>query len=532
MNYTYPVREEYIEASSSSYESSGEYVATIPPPQPMERLHDTGPPPFLTKTFDVVDDPTTNHVVSWSKDGTSFVVWDPHAFSTVLLPRYFKHNNFSSFVRQLNTYGFRKIDPERWEFANEGFKRGHRQLLRNIRRRKGPCQVTQGKKCVEVGDCGVDEEIDRLRHDKRVLMMELVNLRQQQQNTRMCILEMEQRLQGTEIKQQQMMEFLARAIRNPSFIHQLFQQNKRNELEEALTKKRRRQIEVGESSSEGEGRRTVKVEQLEFGDCEFGVSELEMLALEMQGFGKGRIEKEAPESQDKLHRELDEQFWEEVLFGDKFEGRLDIPTAKDKDEAVNILANQFGCLDSSCLLMLGQECFVVIALIIYLKVPFLNSPSYTYVFICVVHHINSDVSLLVVIHNHSMGLQNVTLDWVGAEACSHWGVMVVSGYWLISSFNDKKSEYTQFCVLCGDFENGDVCPSLQIANNSCSNFLLKFNRNEDVDMSINDKTGQRLNGTEFMEYFEWYSGKRRLGGTQANLGPITRIVNHLQSRGL
>ncbi|CAI0434061.1 unnamed protein product [Linum tenue] len=52
----------------------------------------------------MVDDPITNHVVSWSRGGTSFVVWDAHSFSTNLLPRFFKHNNFSSFVRQLNTY--------------------------------------------------------------------------------------------------------------------------------------------------------------------------------------------------------------------------------------------------------------------------------------------------------------------------------------------------------------------------------------------------------------------------------------------
>ncbi|KAM0963501.1 hypothetical protein ACFX2C_022570 [Malus domestica] len=62
------------------------------------------PPPFLNKTYDMVDDPDSNRVVSWSREGGNFVVWDPYILVMSLLPKYFKHNNFSSFVRQLNTF--------------------------------------------------------------------------------------------------------------------------------------------------------------------------------------------------------------------------------------------------------------------------------------------------------------------------------------------------------------------------------------------------------------------------------------------
>jgi heat shock transcription factor len=104
MNPYLTVKQEYAGSSLLPLSGGDEPPTMMLPPQPMEGLHDTGPPPFLTKTFDMVDDPMTNHIVSWSRGGFSFVVWDPYSFSANLLPRYFKHNNFSSFVRQLNTY--------------------------------------------------------------------------------------------------------------------------------------------------------------------------------------------------------------------------------------------------------------------------------------------------------------------------------------------------------------------------------------------------------------------------------------------
>ncbi|CAN7121472.1 unnamed protein product [Brassica rapa subsp. narinosa] len=236
--------------SVQSAPSANSNSPSIPPPV-------SSVPPFLSKTYDMVDDPSTNDVVSWSSGNNSFVVWNVPEFSKVLLPKHFKHNNFSSFVRQLNTYGFRKVDPDQWEFANEGFLRGQKQLLKGIVRRKPQnqqqtqVQNSSVSACVEVGKFGIEEEVERLKRDKNVLMQELVRLRQQQQATEHQLQNVGQKVQVMEQRQQQTMSFLAKAVQSPGFLNQLVQQNSDgNKHIQGSNKKRRLPGDEEESCGE------------------------------------------------------------------------------------------------------------------------------------------------------------------------------------------------------------------------------------------------------------------------------------------
>ncbi|KAL4518431.1 hypothetical protein Ndes2437A_g04713 [Nannochloris sp. 'desiccata'] len=177
------------------------------------------PPPFLVKTYELVEDPLTDPIVSWAGDGQSFVVWRPAEFARDLLPLHFKHNNFSSFVRQLNTYGFRKVDPDRWEFANEYFLRGRRDLLIEIHRRKPSSGERGGARgggglasasshdyaALEVGAYGgLAAEVDSLKRDKQLLVQEVIRLRQAQQSADEEIRNLSDRVELNEQRQQQM----------------------------------------------------------------------------------------------------------------------------------------------------------------------------------------------------------------------------------------------------------------------------------------------------------------------------------------
>ncbi|XP_065520241.1 heat shock factor protein 1 isoform X1 [Lathamus discolor] len=162
-------------------------------------------PAFLTKLWTLVEDPDTDALICWSPSGSSFHVFDQGQFAKEVLPKYFKHNNMASFVRQLNMYGFRKVvhieqgglvKPEKddTEFQHPYFIRGQEHLLENIKRKvtsvssikNEDIKVQQDNVTKLLTDIQVmkgkqesmDSKLIAMKHENEALWREVASLRQ------------------------------------------------------------------------------------------------------------------------------------------------------------------------------------------------------------------------------------------------------------------------------------------------------------------------------------------------------------------
>uniref|UniRef100_A0A8C7GBN2 Heat shock transcription factor 1 n=1 Tax=Oncorhynchus kisutch TaxID=8019 RepID=A0A8C7GBN2_ONCKI len=162
-------------------------------------------PAFLTKLWTLIEDPDTDPLICWSPNGNSFHVFDQGQFSKDVLPKYFKHNNMTSFVRQLNMYGFRKVvhieqgglvKPEKddMEFQHPYFIRGQEPLLENIKRKvtnvsnvkhedlkmssDDVSKILTNVQNIKGKQETIDSQITAMKHENETLWREVASLRQ------------------------------------------------------------------------------------------------------------------------------------------------------------------------------------------------------------------------------------------------------------------------------------------------------------------------------------------------------------------
>lgn len=96
--------------------------------------------PFPEKLHEMLESESADAspIVSWLPHGRAFIVRKPKQFTTQTMPKYFRQTKLTSFQRQLNLYGFRRITrgTDAGAYYHELFLRGRLQLCMKMVRQK------------------------------------------------------------------------------------------------------------------------------------------------------------------------------------------------------------------------------------------------------------------------------------------------------------------------------------------------------------------------------------------------------------
>lgn len=173
---------------------------------PKKKREPVGPklrPAFVMKIWSMVNDPANHQFIRWGDTGDSFVVLHREEFMKSVLPKYFKHNNFASFVRQLNMYGWHKVQDitsgslkddknleEVLQFKNPFFQQNREDLLDKIVRNKASGldsesdaslnlqHIVSELELIKMNQLAILEDMRRMRKDNQTLWNESFNARE------------------------------------------------------------------------------------------------------------------------------------------------------------------------------------------------------------------------------------------------------------------------------------------------------------------------------------------------------------------
>ncbi|CAD8134335.1 unnamed protein product [Paramecium octaurelia] len=158
----------------------------------------TSIPTFILKTYQMLEDQKSTNVISWTSQGTAFIVYNQVLLEKEVLQNFFKHSNYSSFVRQLNLYNFKKVKSNEGQiFKHKCFRKGMKSMLQFIKRKNqdesavGSNPLVQEEPIIHIKEeqnlfkeCAIDikETNNKLKEDMKLLQETSSYLIDQMQN--------------------------------------------------------------------------------------------------------------------------------------------------------------------------------------------------------------------------------------------------------------------------------------------------------------------------------------------------------------
>ena len=169
-------------------------VPTVIPRRPA--LH--GAADFVSWTWEMVNAGYDD--IGWSTDGSRISIKKPERLASLILPQFFRHSQYASWVRALNAYHFKKVATGQWQ--HPCFHRDRPELLKRIVRkpREAAASRVTAPSCCGGGGGGGGHSSSSMALDLRVVGSQ-VGAVLAEERSRLCWLKQEMRRLEAEVQE-------------------------------------------------------------------------------------------------------------------------------------------------------------------------------------------------------------------------------------------------------------------------------------------------------------------------------------------
>eukprot|EP00977_Amphora_coffeiformis_P008341 scaffold1889_cov198-Amphora_coffeaeformis.AAC.3 len=104
-----PIIVQTVKPKAATTNHSYRDFSKVPPPPGYNPPKSIQEMTFSQRVHDMLSQPRYESTITWMPHGRAFRVVVPKSFESELCPRYFQHNRYSSFLRDLNKHGFKHL---------------------------------------------------------------------------------------------------------------------------------------------------------------------------------------------------------------------------------------------------------------------------------------------------------------------------------------------------------------------------------------------------------------------------------------